>query len=131
MSLGDELRYLRAHAGGITPSDIFEETGVEPGLYSQMEQRYRKMGDDETVEKLAEFYNVDAEWLKETRHRSRKALSRFLESALREGQAVDFELRTDETIGGRVLWWDLGAFGLKTSEDDALTVVQRHAVVNW
>lgn len=131
MSLGDELRYLRARAGGITPSDIFEETGVEPGLYSQLEQRYRKMGDDETVEKLAAFFDVDADWLKKARSRSRKALSQFLERSHQEAQTVELRLRTDETISGRVLWWDLGAFGLETAEDEALIVVQRHAVIDW
>jgi hypothetical protein len=42
-----------------------------------------------------------------------------------------FELRTGETLAGQVRWWDLGAFGLETGDGEPLTVVQRHAVLDW
>ena len=47
MSLGDYLRLLRARKGGITPWDIEAATDLPKGLYRQMEQRYRAVGDDE------------------------------------------------------------------------------------
>lgn len=131
MSLGDELRYLRARAGGPTPLDIEEVTGVKAGLYSQMEQRYREMGDDETVAKLAAYFGADAAWLKQARSRSRKALSRHLTQALESQEIVQFHLRTGERLSGRLAWWDLGVLGLEPEHGGSLIVVQRHAVVDW
>ncbi len=131
MSLGDELRYLRARAGGPTPLEIAEATGVESGLYRQLEQRYREMGDDETVEKLAAYFGCDAEWLKKARARSRKAFSQHLDQAMRSAAPVTLHLRTGETLTGQVQWWDLGALGLKPDGGGPLVVVQRHAVIEW
>ena len=65
MSLGDYLRVLRARRGGITPLDIEAATGLSKGLYRQMEQRYRVMGDDDALRILADFYGVpfeDLQW---------------------------------------------------------------------
>jgi hypothetical protein len=45
--------------------------------------------------------------------------------------AARFELRTGETLSGRVRWWDLGTFGLEPESGGPLTVVQRHAVLDW
>jgi transcriptional regulator with XRE-family HTH domain len=131
MSLGDELRYLRAKAGGPTPQEIEEATGVNAGLYRQLEQRYREMGDDETVEKLAAYFDCDAEMLKRARPRSRKALSRHLEKALESEAPLQLHLRSGETLSGRLLWWDLGALGLEPENGGPLIVVQRHAVIDW
>jgi transcriptional regulator with XRE-family HTH domain len=131
MSLGDELRYLRAKAGGLTPFDIAEATGVDAGLYRQLEQRYREMGDDETVEQLAAFFDCDPDFLKRARGRSRKALSQHLETARRSGEIIQLHLRTSETLTGRVTWWDLGSAGLAPASGGPLIVVQRHAVTDW
>jgi transcriptional regulator with XRE-family HTH domain len=131
MSLGDELRYLRARAGGLTPSEIADATGVDPSFYVQLEQRYREMGDDETVEKLAAFFECDPEMLKRARARSRKALSFHMHDALENEKPVQLRVRTGETLEGRVVWWDLGTLGLQTKDADAILVVQRHAVIDW
>lgn len=131
MSLGDELRYLRARAGGPTPFEIAEATGVDAGLYRQLEQRYRELGDDETVEKLAAYFGCDAEWLKRARSRSRKALSQHLSRAAESGAPVRLRLRTGETLTGTVEGWDLGALGLRPPDGTPLLVVQRHAVIDW
>ena len=131
MSLGDELRYLRAQAGGPTPSEIAEATGVDPSLYAQLEQRYREMGDDETVTKLAAYYGCSSDMLKRARSRSRKALSFHLHDALENDEPVRLRIRTGETLEGRVVCWDLGTVGLRTNDADALLVVQRHAVIDW
>ena len=130
MSLGDELRFLRATAGGITPLEIAEATGIDAGLYCQLEQRYREMGDDETVEKLAAYFACDPDMLQRARSWSRKALSQHLARALAKESSIELHLRTGETLTGRPAWWDLGAIGLAV-EDRSLIVVQRHAVIDW
>ena len=103
MSLGDELRYLRAKTGGPTPLEISEATGVDAGYYCQIEQRYREMGDDDTIENLAVFFRSDADVLKRARSRSRKALSQHLENAKTLGTPIPLHLRTGETLTGRIV----------------------------
>lgn len=131
MTLGDELRLLRAQAGGPTPLEIAEETGVEAGLYCQLEQRYREMGDDETLEKLASYFGCDPEMLKTARSRSRKALSQHLAEVVRNEQPVELSLRTGDVLTGRVIAWDLGTVGLDPDDGGPPIVVQRHAVIDW
>ena len=132
MSLGDELRYLRAFHGGGNLGQIEEEIGLEPGTLRTMEQRYRRVGeDDEVLAKIAAYYNVPLGALQYHRERYRKALSAYLHQALESETTARFELRTGETMTGRVRWWDLGAFGLDPAEGGPFTVVQRHAVLNW
>jgi len=132
MSLGDELRYLRALHGGGNLMGIEDEIGLTPGALRYMEQRYRRVGEDEEVlSKIAAYYDVPLEKLQWHRERYRKALSAYLHQAMEFGTTARFELRTGETLTGRVRWWDLGAFGLETGDDDPLTVVQRHAVLDW
>jgi hypothetical protein len=132
MSLGDELRYLRAFHGGGNLMEIEEETGLKPGTLRYMEQRYRRVGeDDEVLAKIAAYYGAPLERLRWHRDRYRKALSAYLEQALESKTAARFELRTGETLTGRVRWWDLGAFGLEPEASGPLTVVQRHAVLDW
>jgi transcriptional regulator with XRE-family HTH domain len=131
MSLGDELRLLRAKAGGPTPFEIEEATGIDPGLYRQLEQRYREMGNDQTVEKLAAYYGCDADALKRARGRSRKALSQQLHQAKTSGSEVRLRLRSGEVLEGLVTSWDLGCIALVPTAGDPLLVVQRHAVVDW
>jgi transcriptional regulator with XRE-family HTH domain len=132
MSLGDELRYLRAFHGGGDLGEIEQEMGLEPGTLRYMEQRYRRVGeDDEVLAKIAAYYNVPLGKLQFHRERYRKALSAHLQQALESEAIVRLELRTGETVAGRVRWWDLGAFGLDPEDSGPLTVVQRHAVLNW
>ena len=132
MSLGDELRYLRAFHGGGNMMEIEDEIGLQPGALRYMEQRYRRVGeDDEVLAKIAAYYGVPLEKLQYHRERYRKALSAYLYQAMKAETAVQVELRTGETLTGRVRWWDLGAFGLEPEDGGPLTVVQRHAVLDW
>jgi len=135
MSLGDELRYLRAFHGGGNLQEIEEAIGLTIGTLRYMEQRYRRVGeDDDALAKIAAYYGVPLDRLQYHRERYRKALSAVLHQAMESGDRTRFELRTGETVAGRVRWWDLGAFGLEPDDPDddgPLTVVQRHAVVNW
>ncbi len=130
MSLGDYVRYLRALKGGPTPWQIEEATGVPSGVYRQIEQRYRAVGEDDVLERLAAYYDVpvtDLTW----RHAwSRKALNAALASAQENNVPVSLALRGGETIEGRLTWWDLGAIAI-TEADDQLVVVQRHIVDRW
>ncbi len=132
MSLADELRYLRAFHGGGNLGDIEQEIGLEPGTLRYMEQRYRRVGeDDEVLAKIAAHYDVPLGKLQFHRERYRKALSVYLQQALESEATARLELRTGETVAGRVRWWDLGAFGLEPQDGGPLTIVQRHAVLNW
>lgn len=129
MSLSDYLRILRARRGGITPLDIEAATGVDKGLYRQMEQRYRAVGDDDTLRRLADFYDVPFEALRWRLDWPRKALSRALVQVIRENNPIRLELSDGQVVAGAVKWWDLGAIGVETPDGE--WVVQRHAVEKW
>jgi hypothetical protein len=130
MSLGDTLRLLRAKRGGITPVDIEAATALPKGLYRQMEQRYRAVGDDENIRILAEYYEVPFEDLRWRLDWPRKALSHALVACMRDSQPITLYLWNGQIIAGTVKWWDLGAIGLETA-DGGLVVVQRHAAERW
>jgi sRNA-binding regulator protein Hfq len=130
MSLGDYLRLLRAKAGGVTPFEIEATTGLPSGVYRLMEQRYRAVGDDETVRILADYYVVPFEEMRWRLDWPRKALSRILVEAMRQPGSITLHLWNGEAASGQVKWWDLGAVGLET-EQGRLLVVQRHAVERW
>jgi sRNA-binding regulator protein Hfq len=130
MSLGDYLRLLRARKGGITPIEIEAATGLQPGLYRYMEQRYRAVGDDDTMQRLGEFYAVPFEELRWRLDWPRKELSRALTAAVRAGEPLTLSLWNGLEVAGRVVWWDLGAIELETADGNRL-VVQRHAVERW
>lgn len=132
MSLGDELRYLRALHGGGNLQQIEEKAGLEPGELRSMEQRYHRVGEDDAVlQKVAAYYKVPLEKLQWHRERFRKAFSAYLQQGLRTRAPVRVHVRTDETLSGIVRWWDLGAFGLEPEDGKSLTIVQRHAVLDW
>ena len=130
MSLGDTLRLLRAKHGGITPVDIEAATALPKGLYRQMEQRYRAVGNDESIRVLAEYYGVPFEDLRWRLDWSRKALSRALLAAATNQLPITLSFWNGQEAVGKVVWWDLGAVGLDTSGGQ-LVVVQRHAVERW
>jgi sRNA-binding regulator protein Hfq len=130
MSLGDYLRLLRATAGGITPFEIEAATGLPPGVYRLMEQRYRAVGDDESVRILADYYKVPLDDMLWRMDWPRKALSRSLVAAMRQESTVKLQLWNGQAASGKVKWWDLGAVGLETEQGNLL-VVQRHAVERW
>ncbi len=134
MSLGDYLRLLRARKNGLTPWDIEAALPALPkGLYRQMEQRYRAMGDDESIRLLADFFDVPFEDLRWRLDWPRKELSRALVACQRDAQAITLNLWSGATVRGQVRWWDLGAIGLAPIDggDDELVVIQRHAVDRW
>jgi transcriptional regulator with XRE-family HTH domain len=131
MSLSDELRYLRALHGGPPNDEVEAAADIPRGMLWQLEKKYRRVGeDDEVLARLAAYYGVPLEELQFHRERYRKAFSVYLHQAEQSGQIASFHLRTGEKIDGQVRWWDMAAFGLEM-EGQELTVVQRHAVVDW
>lgn len=132
MSLGDHLRYLRAMKGGIDTASVAEAIGIErPWPINEIEVRYRELGDDDLLAKLADYYGRPVEELVWHRQRSRKKLTLYIHEAIQEGRPVTLRLRSGEELRGEPQWWDLGAIGLLREGERALTVVQRHAVVDW
>lgn len=134
MSLGDQLRFLRALKGGPSTREVAEAIGLDRTTpLREIEQRYREIGDDALLEKLAAYFNVPVEELKWHRARYRKALSRFLEQARQNAAAggrVRLRLRSGEALDGRIMWWDLGATGLQPEVGEVI-VVERHAIIDW
>jgi transcriptional regulator with XRE-family HTH domain len=132
MSLGDYVRYLRALKGGPDFLSIEEAIGIPSGTLRQIEQRYRRVGeDDEELQKLAGYFGVPVDELTWRREKWRKLLSEALYTAQNEGRAIRLNLRDGPTFEGRVVWWDLGATELDLSSDQGHVVVQRHAVDDW
>lgn len=130
MSTGDYVRYLRAVKGGPTPHDIQEATGITAGIYRQLEQRYRAVGDAEDLKKLAQYFDVPAEDLIERENWTRKALSEALVIARETQHAIRLELRSGEVMVGNVKWSDLGA-ALIALEGGREVVLQRHFIDRW
>jgi hypothetical protein len=131
VSLGDQLRFLRAMKGGPSTREVANAIGLDRTTpLREIEQRYREIGDDALLEKLAVYFEVPVEELRWHRARYRKALSHALEETQDHAKPIHLVLRSGETLTGGVAWWDLGAIGLQPAEG-ALIVVQRHAVVDW
>jgi transcriptional regulator with XRE-family HTH domain len=130
MSLGDYLRLLRARHGGTTPWEIEMATGLTRGLYRQMEQRYRAMGDDDSIRALAEFYGAPFDDLRWRLDWPRKILSRTLVGVALEQRPITLYLWDGQVVTGKVAWWDLGAVALDTGAG-ALLIVQRHSIERW
>jgi hypothetical protein len=132
MSLGDYLRYLRALHGGESTLEIAKALGLpSPWPINEIEQRYREVGADELVQKLADYYGVPVEDLVARRKRSRKALSQFLDDAQKAGRKVTLVLRNGERLSGAVQWTDMGALALETGEIPGPVVIERHIVDDW
>lgn len=132
MSLGDYVRYLRAMKGGPDYRAIETATGVTSRTLREVEQRYRRVGEnDSDLQKLADYFGVPVEALTWRREKWRKSLSEALYTAQQEGRSIRLILRDGPTFEGRVLWWDLGATELELSDAAGRVVVQRHAVDDW
>lgn len=130
MSTGDYVRQLRAIKGGPTPLEIEQATGLTPGVYRQMEQRYRAVGSDEDLAKLAEYFEVPVEEFASRQEWTRKALSAALVEAIEQDCPIRLALRNGDNLTGKVIWSDLGA-ALVELEDGRQVVVQRHIVDRW
>ena len=132
MSLGDYVRFLRAVKGGPDFRAVHEATGVPIRTLREIEQRYRRVGEnDEDLRKLADYFGVAVEELTWRREKWRKLLSEALYAAQTEKRAIRLSVRNGPTFEGQVLWWDLGAAELELSDSGQRLVVQRHAIDDW
>jgi len=130
MSLGDYVRYLRAVKGGPTPWEIEAASGIPAGIYRQIEQRYRAIGEEQLLEKMATYYQVAPDELRWRQNWPRKGLTAALVDAQESARPLTLILRSGEVLTGAVLWWDLGAVELQEA-NGASVVVQRHIVDRW
>lgn len=132
MSLSDYVRCLRAMRGGSDYWAIEVATGVPGPTLREIEQRYRRVGEnDDDLQKLADYFGVPLEELTWRREKWRKLLSEALYTAQTEGRPIRLILRDGPTFEGHVLWWDLGATELELSGEGGQVVVQRHIVDDW
>jgi len=132
MSLGDQLRYLRAMRGGPSLRDVAAAIGeTSASVHGAIERRYCDPSSDALVEKLAAYYGVPIEELHWHRVRLRRNLALHVLAAMKEDRSVTLRLRNGETLRGRPAWWDLSAIGLEPDDGGTLIVVQRHAVIDW
>jgi hypothetical protein len=130
MSLGDKLRMLRAQHDGVTPAEIEAALPELPkGLYRYMEQRYRAVGDDASIQMLADYFDVPFDDLRWRLDWPRKTLNRTFVWVMQEGLPLTLQLWNGEMVSGQVKWWDLGACEIGTADGDV--VVQRHAIERW
>ncbi len=129
MSSGDYLRFLRALHGGKDFFTIEAETGIPSEIMRQIEQRYRAVGDEQVLRRLAEYYGVPAEEVLWRHEWSRARLTFALEDALRLNVPIRLYLRTGEVFEGHVRWVDLGATCLVVNGREY--IVQRHWVDKW
>lgn len=130
MSSGDYLRFLRGRKGGPDLATVSAASGVPSGLLREIEQRYRQVGDAETLTRLAAYYEVPPEELLWRHEWPRKGLTAALYAAQRDRTPIRLFLRTGQTLEGKVIWWDLGATLIETAEGQQ-KVVQRHMVDRW
>jgi len=132
MSLGDYARYLRALKGGPDFLTIEAATGIPSGAIREIEQRYRRVGEnDDDLQKLADYFGVPVEEMIWRREKWRKSLSEALYTAQTKKRPIRLILRDGPSFEGQVLWWDLGATELELVEKGTCVVVQRHAVDDW
>jgi hypothetical protein len=132
VSLGDYVRYLRAMKGGPDYRAIEAATGIAGRTLREIEQRYRRVGEEDgDLQKLADYFGVAVQELTWRREKWRKLLSEALHTAQKEGRPIRLVLRDGPVFEGRVLWWDLGAAELELSGGEGNVVVQRHIVDDW
>jgi hypothetical protein len=130
MSLSDELRYLRALHGGAEPYELEQATGVPHYVYSFMEKKYARVGDDDVLGKVAEFYQVPVEKLLAERERYRKRLTQFLADVTAQRRPIRLRLRGDAVAAGTVERSDRLIVSLR-QPDGSEVVAYRHNVVDW
>ncbi|NLE75844.1 MAG: hypothetical protein GX605_03705 [Chloroflexi bacterium] len=131
MSLGDFLRYLRAVHGAPTPWEMAEQGGIAAGEYRMIEQCYRVVGSDATLERLAAYFQVPVDELRWRRALSRKLFSAALEQAQKHEQPMTLVLRSGDRLVGRVERFDYGVVLLRRNDGLGEVMVQRHMVDRW
>lgn len=132
MSLADYSRYMRAQNGGWGFEELAARVGsvVAKQLF-QLERKQRDVATDELIEQMAQLYQVSVEELRWHQERSRRALSLFCADQQKAAGAMMLKLRHGESLTGKMVWYDIAAIALQTSDTAPPVIVQRHAVVDW
>ncbi|MDQ5823637.1 MAG: helix-turn-helix domain-containing protein [Chloroflexota bacterium] len=139
MSLSDYIKYLRAVKGGVTPWEIAEASGVPASEVHLIEVKHRRVGeDDETLEKLADYFGVPLEDLTSRRDSYRKMLTAFLEENQGKESRVLLTLESGEEVSGRIDWFSREAIALvpgtgteREGDTSDPYIVQRGWVASW
>ncbi len=135
MSLSDYVKYLRAMKGGVTPWEIAEGCGVQPSEVQTIEVKHRRVGEDDTLIRLARYFQVPLDELTTRRDAFRKRLTHFLDENQSTDNQVTLTLESGEQLVGTVAWYSREAVALRPLEGDeggtSLLVVQRSWVAAW
>lgn len=131
MSLSDQLKFMRAQRGGVTPIEIETATGIALHELNYMEIKHRRVGEDEAIlARLAAYYNVPLAELQFHRERFRKKLSAYLYQHTETGDDVYLVLQNQRTVSGPLLWWDRAVVAVEQPGAHPI-IVERHFIVDW
>ena len=135
MSLSDYIKYMRAVKGGTTPWEIAAVCGMPAGEIHFIEVKHRRVGeDDDTLEKLAQYFGVELGEFTKRREAYRKLLTRLLEECLQSSSGVTLKLESGEEIEGMVAWYSKEAVAIvppESGEENCPYIVQRAWVADW
>src|SRR4051812_37403036 len=131
MILSDLLTYLRARKGGAFYSDVSEAVDL-PLLRLVRAERTLTVPDLtlEELGRLAEYYGVPLDDLKEARLRGRADLTTYLANQEKAGARVQLRLQGEIGVSGKILWRDRHAVALEQPDRTSL-VVYRSSVESW
>jgi hypothetical protein len=131
MTLSDLLTYLRARKEGIFYSDVSDATEIGTLRLVRAERTYTvaDLSPDE-INRLAEYFGVPADQLREARLRSRGALTAYLDEQDKAKAPASLRLLGDARVAGSILWRDRHAVALRQPDGSAL-VVYRSSVDRW
>jgi hypothetical protein len=131
MVLSDLLSYLRARKGGVYYSDVAEVIDV-PMLRLVRAERTMTVPDltVEELGRLAEYFDVPVERLREARRHGRADLTSYLGTQEKAHAPAQLRLQGDVEVSGPILWRDRHAVALEQPDRTAL-VVYRSSVEGW
>ena len=131
MILSDFLTYLRARKGGVFYSDVAEATGLST-LRIVRAERTLSVSDltSEEIDRLAAYFDVPADELREARKNARGDLTVYLASKQKSGEPARLRLRPDLVVSGAIAWRDRHAVALRQPDHSAM-VVYRSSVTAW
>jgi hypothetical protein len=131
MILSDLLMYLRARKGGVFYSDVSEATNLATLRIVRAERTLTvpDLTSDE-IDRLAAYFDVPAEELREAKKKSRADLTSYLASQEKSGAPAQLRLRGEQNVSGTIVWRDRHAVALRQPDRTAV-VVYRSSVEEW
>jgi hypothetical protein len=131
MILSDWLMHLRAAKGGAFYSDVAEAVEI-PTLHLVRAERTMSVPalTAEELGRLAEYFGVPAEKLRQAQRLSRSDLTSYLASREKANQPVTLTLKGAGPVSGALIWRDRHAIALRQPNQSTL-VVYRSAIDSW